>query len=432
MVKTSPTSELVGPVSLLETLKAIDDGTLTPQESIRRCLDRIATCEEQLHAFAHLAADPLNGAPTPSGPLSGIGLAVKDIIETADLPTEFQSPIYSGNRPARDAAIVALARQAGATLLGKSVTTEMAFFHPGPTRNPYNPDHTPGGSSSGSAAAIAAGMAHLAIGTQTGGSVIRPAAYCGVTGFKPSANLLPKVGVKDFSWSLDTVGLFAKSVADVAFATSALTGRSMAIDEHAPFRTPAMGVVRGHNWAEADKAYRSQFEELLESLKRFGVDIIDIEPSDAYITAFQSHQIIQDFEARQALLWEYKTHSDKLSPLLKQMLDFAQTIKPSDYDDARVSAECASAEMEEHFEEVDVLISLSAPGPAPHGLASTGSSIFNRIWSLFGLPCVNVTGLCAENGLPLGVQIIGPYLDDHATLHIAHWLEGAIHRHLRQ
>ncbi|WP_180966707.1 amidase [Cohaesibacter celericrescens] len=426
----SPTKpETVGPVSLLECLKAINAGILTPQESIAGCLSRIEAYDAEIMAFSSLSETALHDATQASGPLSGIGMAVKDIFDTYDLPTECNSPIYHGHMSGRDAAIVAQARKAGSTLLGKSATTEFAFLQPGTTRNPHNLEYTPGGSSSGSAAAVAAGMAHLALGTQTGGSIIRPAAFCGVTGFKPSAGLLPKVGIKEFSWSLDTVGLFTATVADVAFAASVLTGRTLKIAPEAQFELPRLGIVRSHSWSEADPGYRQQFEDLIKSLKRFGVDLIDIEPSDTHIAAFHAHQIIQDYEARQALAWEYSTHPDQLSPLLKQTLDFAQTIKPSDYDEARMCAENASKEMDEHFEDVDALISLSAPGPAPKGLASTGSPIFNRIWTLFGLPAINIAGLTTQDGLPLGVQIIGPYMADQATLHIAHWLEGAIKRH---
>ena len=238
------------------------------------------------------------------------------------------------------------------------------------------------------------------------------------------------MGIKDFSWSLDTMGLFTARVADAAYAASILSGRMLKIEADSKLELPALGIVRSHLWPEADPAYRAQFDALIECLKLFGVEMIDIEPSDCYIAAFQAHQVIQDYEARQTLAYEYANHPDQLSPLLKQTLDFAQTIKPSDYDEARVAAEAASKEMDEHFEDVDALISLSAPGPAPEGLASTGSSIFNRVWTLFGLPSVNVAGLESAQGLPLGVQIIGPYMADQATLHIAHWLEGAIERHL--
>ena len=427
MASSSARSNLAAPVSLLDTLKSIENGTISAADSIAACQGRIASHEHKIKAFAYLDQTV---QPTDSGPLNGICFATKDIFDTATLPTCHNSPIYADHMAGRDAAMVAMAKAAGATLLGKSVTTEFAFFEPGPTRNPHNLDHTPGGSSSGSAAAVAAGMVHWAIGSQTGGSIVRPAAFCGITGYKPSAGLLPKTGMKDFSWSLDTVGLFTKTVADVAYLTSVLTGRNLKISPTSNLDKPRLGIVRSHTWLDADEDYRAMFEDLLSQLERYGAILSDIEPSDNNIAAFHSHQVIQDFEARQALAWEYTRHPDLLSPLLKQTLDFAQTIKPSDYDDARVCAERASAELDDYFEDIDAIITLSAPGPAPKGLASTGSSIFNRIWTLFGLPSVNVAGLHHANGLPLGVQIVGPYMADHTTLEIAHWLEGAIERYI--
>ncbi|TLP48424.1 amidase [Cohaesibacter sp. CAU 1516] len=427
MVETKSNSGLVGPVSLLDQLKAMEQGSLSPEASIAACLERIDQVEEHLKAFCALNANATSQIAS-SGPLKGIGLAVKDIFDTADLPTAHGSPIYHAHNPARDASIVMQARRAGCTLLGKTVTTEFAFFHPGPTRNPHNLDHTPGGSSSGSAAAVASGMAHLAIGSQTGGSIIRPAAFCGITGYKPSAGLLPKPGMKDGAWSLDTIGLYTATVADVAYAMSALTGRNCSIQPRAPFRTPKFGVVRSHSWPEADPGYKSRFNSLLEHLHSLGAELVEIEPSETWIAAFHAHQIIQDYEIRQSLAWEHDTHGDLLSPVLKQTLDFAKTITAADYDEAHLCAQEARIEAAEHLEDLDAFLSLSAPGPAPLGLASTGSSIFNRIWTLFGLPCVNVAGMQTEDGLPLGVQIIGPFMEDHHTLHIAHWLEGAIAR----
>nr|WP_321460127.1 amidase [uncultured Cohaesibacter sp.] len=431
MAQASQEKELVAPVSLLATLKAIDAGTITPAQSIEACLERLAIAEQTIHAFVSINGHARAEAEQAQGPLAGIALAVKDIIETQKLATEYNSPIYRSHEPARDAALVTMAKKAGSSVIGKSATTEFAFLDPCATRNPHNPDHTPGGSSSGSAAAVAAGMAHLAFGTQTGGSIIRPAAYCGVTGYKPSYGLLPKVGIKDFSWTLDTAGLFAAKVADCAFAASAITRRKLTINPEADFRLPRLGVIRCRIWQDADPDYVARFDDLISSLKRFGTEVIELEPSEHFLAAFNAHQIIQDFEAAQSLAWEYANHADQLSPLLRHTLDFAQTITPSDYDEARICATAARREMSEQFEDVDALLSLSAPGPAPKGLTTTGSPIFNRIWTLLRTPCLNVTGLETADGLPLGVQVIGPQGEDPVTLQIAHWLEGAIARHVK-
>jgi Asp-tRNA(Asn)/Glu-tRNA(Gln) amidotransferase A subunit family amidase len=193
---------------------------------------------------------------------------------------------------------------------------------------------------------------------------------------------------------------------------------------------PVIGIARTHSWCEATSEYREKFDALLSSLSRFGFKLVDLPITDEYIASFHAHQSIQDFEAKQALAWEYQTHPDKLSDLLRETLEFAQTIQPSDYDEARMIAEAGSQQMDEVFCEIDALISLSAPGAAPKGLASTGSSIFNRTWTLFGLPCVNVPGLMTDDGLPLGIQIIGPYMQDHNCLIIAHLIEQSIQRHL--
>nr|WP_321456313.1 amidase [uncultured Cohaesibacter sp.] len=430
MVHASQEEKLVAPVSLLETLKAIDSGTQTPAQSLEACLQRLALCEKHIHAFVSVNGHAITEAENAEGPLAGIAIAIKDIIETKSLPTEYNSPIYRDHEPMRDAALVTMAKNAGGTMIGKSATSEFAFLDPSQTKNPHNLNHTPGGSSSGSAAAIAAGMAHLAFGTQTGGSIIRPASYCGVTGYKPSYGLLPKVGIKDFSWTLDTAGLFAAKVADCAYAASAITGRNLKVDTEADFKQPKFGIIRCRTWQEADSDYVKRFDAMVDSLKRLGSEVIELEPSEHFLCAFNSHQIIQDYEASQALAWEYTHHADQLSPLLKQTLDFAQTISPSDYDEAIICAKAARLELNEQFEDVDAMLSLSAQGPAPQGMASTGSPLFNRIWTLLYTPCLNVTGLKTEDGLPLGVQIIGQEGKDRNTLQIAHWLEGAIQRHL--
>ncbi|MCT4656437.1 MAG: amidase [Cohaesibacter sp.] len=424
-----PDNPLIAPVSLISILRQIEDGSLTPEQSIQASLERISAHDPAIKAFECVSQNALDEAKSRKGPLAGIGLAIKDVFDTQDLKTECNSPIYHGCTPNADASLVAMSRAAGCSVLGKTVTTEFAFFQPGATCNPHNLDHTPGGSSSGSAAAVAAGMAPLALGTQTGGSVIRPASFCGVAGFKPSAGLLPTVGMKTFSWSLDTAGLFAKGVEDVAYAASVLTGRHMRVDD-GQISNPTLGIARTHSWNEANPAYREQFESLVSSLSTFGINLIDIPITDEFIAAFHAHQVIQDYEAKQALCWEYENHPDKLSPLLRETLDFAQTIKPSDYDEARMLADYASQQLDEVFEDVDAIISLSAPGPALKSLASTGSSIFNRTWTLFGLPCINVPGLMSEDCLPLGIQIIGPYMHDHDALLIADMVEKAIQRHL--
>ena len=240
---------------------------------------------------------------------------MKDIYDTADLPTEYGSPIYAGHRPKADAATVSLVRRAGGIVIGKTATTEFAHLHPTKTRNPHNAAHTPGGSSSGSAAGVAAGMVPLAFGSQTGGSVIRPAAYCGVAGFKPSYKLLPTVGMKCLSWSLDTAGLFGAGVADVAFAAGAISGRDLRVDGGTP-AAPRIAFVRTHIWDEASDDMRAAVETAARAAQRAGATVNDVAMPPILVEAYEAHPTIQSYEAFRALAFEYDTHRRALSPIL--------------------------------------------------------------------------------------------------------------------
>ena len=288
-------------LSILDLLRRIDSGALTPDAAIRLCRDAITMGDDAIGAFVTVDhAAPLATA----GPLKGIALGLKDIIDTADLPTECGSPIYAGWRPKADAAIVSLAKRAGATVIGKTATTPFAYLDPVATRNPANPAHTPGGSSSGSAAAVAAAMVPLAIGTQTGGSVIRPASFCGVAAIKPSYRVLPGVGIKAFSWSLDTPGLFAATVEDVAYALASLTGRDeVRVDGTTP-SAPRIGIVT-QDFAEApEPASAAALDAAARASERAGATVRALTLPSSIAEAFKIHQPLQDFEARQALAWE--------------------------------------------------------------------------------------------------------------------------------
>jgi Asp-tRNA(Asn)/Glu-tRNA(Gln) amidotransferase A subunit family amidase len=360
------------------------------------------------------------------GPLRGIAVGVKDIIDTADLPTECGSPIYAGWRPKADAPLVVAARRAGATIIGKTATTPFAYLDPAGTRNPRRTDHTPGGSSSGSAAAVAAGFVPLAFGTQTGGSVIRPASFCGVAAIKPSYRMLPSVGIKAFSWSLDTPGIFAATVADAAYALAALTGRgNLRVDEGDPV-APRIGVVAQEFAGAPEPASAAALERAALALERAGARVRATSLPPALAEAFHAHELLQDFEAAQALSFEFDHHRNALPPLLRKTLDAAQDIPVEDYDCARGRAHTARGVLAGVFEEFDALLTFSAPGPAPKGLASTGNSRFNRLWTLMGNPCVNVAGLHGEDGLPVGVQVIAAFGRDEKALAVAKLAERAI------
>jgi Asp-tRNA(Asn)/Glu-tRNA(Gln) amidotransferase A subunit family amidase len=420
-------------LSALDLARRIEAGELTPVAVIDRCAAAISQREGEIAAFTALDIDGArdcaagSAAALASAPLRGLPVGIKDIIDTADLPTEYGSPIYRGHRPRADAAVVSMVRRAGGLLLGKTVTTEFAYRQAASTRNPINPDHTPGGSSSGSAAAVAAGMVPVALGTQTGGSVIRPAAYCGVAGFKPSYKLIPTIGVKCFSWHLDTVGLFAADVADVAFAAAAITGRDLRVDRDAP-AAPRIALLRDHLWPQASAAMQDAVETAARAAARAGARVEQVTPPPILEEAWRAHAVIRDYEACRALAFEHDRHRDRLSPVLRELLDTAAAIAPDAYDAARRTTRLARQALTDVMADWDVLLAPSASGAAPRGLASTGSPAFNHLWTLMGTPAVNVPGLAGADGLPLGVQVIGRFGRDRATLEAALFIEHLIAR----
>lgn len=416
-------------ISLLDLARRIEDGTLSPAAALAEQLDAIDRMEPDIQAFKTRAPREvvLQQAGQVVGPLSGCGLGVKDIFDTAELPTQMGSQLYRDHQPRFDAPAVHLARHAGAVVVGKTVTTEFAFFSPGPTRNPHHLGHTPGGSSSGSAAAVAAGMIPFALGTQTGGSVIRPAAFCGVAGYKPSFARVPTAGVKCFSWSLDTVGFFAASVADVAYGAGAVMDRDLRVDTQ-DASVPRIGLVSGQPWEAAHPDMLMARDRLADAARQAGAHVVDVTLGPPFARAFSAHGVIQDHEAAQALSAEWGQGAAQLSPILRETLQAGRQISPVDFDAARAEAAAARRALGDLFAGVDVLLDASAPGVAPAGLASTGSSVFNRLWTLMGTPCVNVPGLTDAQGLPLGLQVIGLPSADRATLQAAHWLEGLMPR----
>jgi Asp-tRNA(Asn)/Glu-tRNA(Gln) amidotransferase A subunit family amidase len=414
-------------LSALELIRQIETGALTARAVIDRCADAIAKRDAEIGAFVALDIEAARerAERLATLPLRGLPIGVKDIYDTADLPTQYGSSIYAGHRPKADAAMVALIRRAGGVVIGKTVTTEFASLEPARTRNPHNLAHTPGGSSSGSAAAVAASMVPIALGSQTGGSVIRPAAYCGVVGFKPSFRLLPTIGMKCFSWSLDTVGLFAAGVADAALAAALISGRDLRID-HAEPAAPRVALVRTQSWPEASASMQDAVERAARAAEAAGAKVTEVELPVIFETAAQVHGTIQDHEAYRALADEIDRHRDRLGPVLREQLEKAAAITPAAYDDARRLARQARRALIDFMEGIDVLLTPSAPGAAPHGLSSTGKPTFNRLWTLLGTPCVNVPGLFDSAGLPLGVQIVGRFARDRLALEAAAFLQRAL------
>jgi Asp-tRNA(Asn)/Glu-tRNA(Gln) amidotransferase A subunit family amidase len=409
-------------ISLTARKRRIEQGEISPQAAIDESLAAIDAQEKTIGAFVCRAEKP---QAQNAGPLRGIAVGIKDIIDTADMPTEMGAAIYRGFQPRADAPIVMLLKQAGATVVGKTTTTAFAANDPTATLNPHNHGHTPGGSSSGSAAAVAAGMIPLAVGTQTGGSVIRPASFCGVAAIKPSFHLLPKVGVKCFSWTLDTVGLFAAGVEDVAEALSAITGRPELL-QGSVGKTPRIGVVTQEFAGEPDASGAEALQIAAKAAERAGASVRVLKPADIIADAWRIHPMIQNFEAHQAFAWEYQTQYDAMPPLLRGRLDESRGITPTGYEEARAIAIRARAAVTELFADVDALLTLSAPGAAPKGLGSTGDARYNQLWTLMGNPCVNVPAHVAEGGLPVGVQVITAYGEDAKALAAARFVEAAL------
>jgi Asp-tRNA(Asn)/Glu-tRNA(Gln) amidotransferase A subunit family amidase len=420
-------------LSALDLATQVEAGTLTPATIVEQCADAIAAREDTIGAFTYLDLDRArkmareDAARLITGALRGLPVGLKDIYDTYDMPTEYGSAAYKGHRPASDASTVTMLRRAGGIMLGKTVTTEFAHQQTGKTRNPHNPEHTPGGSSSGSAAAVAAGMVPIATGSQTAGSVIRPGAYCGVAAFKPSYKLLPTIGVKCYAWSLDTVGLYGAGVADVAFATAAMSGRDLRVDRAAP-SAPRVALVRTHIWADASADMQNAVEQTARALETAGASVKDATLPPLLQDAWRAHKVITLYEAARSYAFEYDNKRDLLGPKTVAMLDEASQVSVDAYDDARRATKRARLALADLMHDFDVILTPSAPGAAPHGIGATGVASFNWLWTLMGTPCVNVPGLSDAAGLPLGVQIVGRFGRDRGALESALFLERAIAR----
>ncbi len=420
-------------LSALDLAHRLEAGELTPEGVIDLCAAAISAREDDVGAFTHLDIEGARAHARKKAealralPLRGLPVGLKDIYDTHDMPTEYGSAAYKDHRPAADAATVTMLRRAGGVILGKTVTTEFAHQQTGKTRNPHNLEHTPGGSSSGSAAAVAAGMVPIATGSQTAGSVIRPAAYCGVAGFKPSYKLLPTIGVKCYAWSLDTIGLYGAGVADVAFATAAMSGRDLRVDRSAP-AAPRVALMRTHIWAEASADMQNAVDITARALEAAGASVKDAALPPLLEDAWRAHKVIILYEAARSYAHEYDNKRDLLGPKTVAMLDEAQTVGVDAYDDARRIAKRARLALADLMGEFDVILTPAAPGAAPHGIGATGQAIFNLLWTLMGAPCVNVPGLSDSSGMPLGVQIVGRFGRDRAALEAALFVERALAR----
>jgi len=409
-------------ISLADLRQRIEQGALSPETAIGQSLDAIRAQDKTVGAFVRYDG---NARAQQAGPLRGIAVGIKDNIDTADFPTEIGAEIYRGHQPRADAPVVMALRQAGATIIGKTTTTAFAANDPTATLNPHNHAHTPGGSSAGSAAAVAAGMIPLALGTQTGGSVMRPASFCGVAAIKPSYRLLPTVGVKCFSWTLDTVGLFGAGVRDIAAGLAAMTNRpDLLVPSALP--APRIGVVT-QAFADAPEAPgAAALQKAARAAGQAGASVRELAMPEIVAEAWRIHPVVQEFEAHQSFAWEYRQNYDAMPPLLRGRLDESKGATPAEYDAAMDVTLRARQALAAIFDEVDVLLTLSAPGAAPNGLSSTGDPRYNRLWTLMSVPCVNVPTLVTEDGLPVGVTVIARFGADAQALAAASFVEDAL------
>jgi Asp-tRNA(Asn)/Glu-tRNA(Gln) amidotransferase A subunit family amidase len=414
-----------------QALQRLRAGTLDPVALMEACLERIAEREPDVRAFAWFDADAARAAAraAPAGPLQGLPLGVKDVLDTADMPTAHGSPIYAGWRPRADAAAVAAARAAGAVVIGKTVTTEFATRTSGPTVNPHAPPsrpHTPGGSSSGSAAGVGAGMFPLAYGTQTAGSIVRPAAFCGVVGYKPSFGLISRAGMKVMSDSLDTIGVMARAVADCALLAGAVSGRDLGDPDTLPDRAPVVGLCRSPAWPHAAPETQALLAEVAARLGRAGARIVERELPAACAELEAAQPIVMNGESARAMAWELATARAQISEGLRDRLDWGLRQTPQARDAAAAAFETARAAYADATADLDILLTPSTIGEAPAGIESTGDPVFNAIWTALHVPCVTVPAGTGPNGLPLGIQIVGKRGADRAALAWAQYVAAAI------
>jgi Asp-tRNA(Asn)/Glu-tRNA(Gln) amidotransferase A subunit family amidase len=433
-------------LTLTEAAAAIRDGRITSAELVRNCLDRIGEVDGNIQAWTYLdpghamrqaeAADAHRQQGKPTGPLHGVPIGIKDLFDTGDMPTEFGSALWAGRTPRSDAAAVAMLRAAGAVIMGKTVTTEYAYYQPGKTRNPHDPARTPGGSSSGSAAAVAALMVPGAIGSQTNGSVIRPAAFCGVVGFKPSHGLVPRSGALLLSRTLDQVGVFARTVEDAALLAECIVGFDeddpdtrplgrppyAAVAASAPPLPPRFAFVRSPAWKHAEPVTGEAFSELVEAL---GEAAAEVEISSSFERAIDMHRTVMEVEMAHNFHRDYERGSDKLSPVLRGLIERGRKYLAVDYTRAVAAINPLNEALESVFDEYDAILTPAAPGEAPRGLDSTGNPVFCTLWTYLGVPAVSLPLLQAESGMPMGVQLVGRRGNDARLLRTAHWLANA-------
>jgi Asp-tRNA(Asn)/Glu-tRNA(Gln) amidotransferase A subunit family amidase len=415
-------------LSATEVARRVAAREVTAEAVVADCLERIAAREPVVHAFAHVdsglalaAARELDRGPI-RGALHGVPIGIKDVIDTADQPTQMGSPIYAGHQPACDAACVALLRAAGAVILGKTVTCEFAGMTAGPTTNPHNPAHTPGGSSSGSAAAVADLMLPAALGTQTGGSVLRPAAYCGVIGYKPTFGAFNRAGLKFAAESLDTIGLMARLIDDIALVTSVLLGGQLGAPV-ALGAAPAIGLCRTPLWDSAEPETKHAVEDAAARLAQAGAAVREVAlPADFAGLKTAARETINNYERSKSMAAEWASQRDLISPKLTRGIELGMQMPYKDYLAAIRLGESCRARLPAVLEGFDILLTPSVQGEAPLGLDSTGDPGFQAIWTILHVPTVSLPTHTGPSGLPVGIQLVGARHDDQRLLACARWV----------
>ena len=421
-------------LTVREAARRIAAGEITSEALVQACLARIAARENEVGAWAFIdpaaALEQARAADsTPArGPLHGVPIGIKDIIDTFDMPTAHGSPIYAGHRPAADAAPVALLREAGAVILGKTVTTEFAAVTPGKTRNPRNLAHTPGGSSQGSAAAVADCMVPAALGTQTVGSTIRPASYCGAVGFKPTYQTLSIAGVKAQAESMDTLGIITRSVGDVRLLHDVLAGGPPPPARPAPTSPPRLAFCRTAHWPKAEPGAVAAMEAAQRMLRAAGGWIEEVELSPRFAEALDAQWLILRFEFARALAFERTQRREQLSERLRNLLDGGIALPAAEHAAAEAVGHACRAEIAPVFERFDAILTPAAAGEAPEGLHGPSDLLFQRLWTLLHLPAITLPGMTGPRGLPIGIQLVGPHGGDHQLLAVAEWAEPIIAR----
>ena len=434
-------------LSATDAARAIREGAISSEQLVEACLARVSEIDASVQAWAHLdpehalrqarARDADRSEGKPVGPLHGVPVAIKDIFDTEDMPTEDGSVLHAGRTPDHDATVVAMLRAAGAVILGKTVTTEFATYMPGKTRNPHNFEHTPGGSSSGSAAAVASGMVPLALGSQTNGSVIRPASFCGVYGFKPTHGLIPRGGVMRLSRTLDHVGVLARSLDDLALAAEQIVGHDLrdadtrprarppfisSVSEEPPL-PPFLAFVKGPAWERADAETKEAFAELVSTL---GDRVVEVDLPHSAGQALDWHRTIMEAEMAANLDLEWEKGRDRISASLREQLARGREGTALDYQRACARIPLINEGFDEIFERCDAIVTPAAAGTAPKGLEATGDPSFCTLWTLCGMPALSLPLMQGGNGLPMGVQLVGRRNGDARLLRTARWLAAQV------